>query len=83
MPPSTETTVWRLVEGLLSLEEFESWVYESDSLEAEVGSDVYLALLESAYDDVEKVLETLRPWWTRGLTSEWTCRRGGFLNLVS
>jgi hypothetical protein len=57
-----ENAVRELIHGTVSLREFELWAYESELLEDAIGSDVYLALLESPFETVEEVLRLLRPW---------------------
>jgi len=57
-----DAAVWGLIEQAVPLTTFESWVYQADGLEAHVGLDTYLALLQCPYDDPERVLSLFQPW---------------------
>lgn len=60
-----EKTIWQFLRGDIGAQEFESWVYTSESIEIAFGPDMYLELLSAGYrdeHDLADLMQLLRKW---------------------
>jgi hypothetical protein len=61
-PSPTYDTLWRFLGGDLPVPEFEQWVYADPALEAMLGPELYLTVIETDYrsqDAIERVKAAL------------------------
>ena len=77
LSPESELFLFRFLNGSIPIEQFENWIYQTDSLEKEIPRQTYLALMDIRYgerDTEYEVRKTLLNCIDMGRFEEWKIR---------